>query len=402
VITQQRYVTVRLAALAGAIVLAGCQVGSMRPADPPAASAHHDGGPHTESPPAASPPLTPGDVGSVVEFPIVYPGQPPLSPTHHGSTHEITFDALGGETLWVTGQNDDAVVQVALDGAMTFHEMPAGSGPHGIEFDAQSRIWLTLEFLGEIVRLDAQGDIVERFDVRLECGTCEAPLNPHPHGLGIGPDGETVWYTGKSTDTLGRIDPDGTVETFPLHTVGSVPIYIRSGPDGNMWFTELVGNAIGRITSDGQVTEFPIPTSASRPIAIVPDPDGPYMWFTEEAGNKVGRIDMEGNIIEYPVPKTQDNVILAGLAFDSHGNLWLQQYVDGARPFPAGADHIVRIDRAILTAQAPDISRVPFTFYQAPTPGTVMHRVIEGPDGNMWFTELAADRIGRLTTGLAP
>lgn len=31
-----------------------------------------------------------------------------------------------------------------------------------------------------------------------------------------------------------------------------------------------------------------------------------------------------------------------------------------------------------------------------------MHRVIQGPDGNMWFTELAADRVGRVTTGLAP
>ncbi len=101
------------------------------------------------------------------------------------------------------------------------------------------------------------------------------------------------------------------------------------------------------------------------------------------------------------MPKTQDNVILAGLAFDSDGNLWLQQYVDPARPSPTGPDHIVRIDRAILTAKGPDISRVPFTYYQVPTSDTVMHRVIRGPDGNMWFTELAADRVGRVTTGLA-
>lgn len=126
------------------------------------------------------------------------------------------------------------------------------------------------------------------------------------------------------------------------------------------------------------------------------------MWFTEEAGNKVGRIDMDGNIIEFPVPKTQDNVNLAGLAFDSDGNLWLQQYVDPARPSPAGSDHIVRIDKAILAAEGSDSSRAPFTYYQVPTSDTVMHRVIQGPDGNMWFTELAADRVGRVTTGLAP
>ncbi len=61
--------------------------------------------------------------------------------------------------------------------------------------------------------------------------------------------------------------------------VGSVPIYIKAGPDGNMWFTELVGNMIGRITPNGTVKEFPIPTRNSRPIEIVAEPGGGRaMW----------------------------------------------------------------------------------------------------------------------------
>ncbi|MEP6820353.1 MAG: hypothetical protein ABJA18_12530 [bacterium] len=47
-----------------------------------------------------------------------------------------------------------------------------------------------------------------------------------------------------------------------------------------------------------------------------------------------------------------------------------------------------------------DISRVPFTFYKLPTSNTVMHRIIKGPDGNMWFTEMHVDKVGKLTTGL--
>jgi virginiamycin B lyase len=157
----------------------------------------------------------------------------------------------------------------------------------------------------------------------------------------------------------------------------------------------LVGNEIARVTSDGRVTEFGIPFN-SRPIAIVPGPDG-NMWFTEEAGNKVARIDANGRITAFPVPKTQPNVILAELAFDREKNLWVQQYVDHNNPAPAGRDHIVKIDKAILSAPTSALPRSHFTFYPVPTRDTVMHRIIQGPDGNVWFTEMRADKVGRLT-----
>ncbi len=127
-----------------------------------------------------------------------------------------------------------------------------------------------------------------------------------------------------------------------------------------------------------------------RPIAIVPGPNGNAMWFTEEAGNKVSRIDMDGHLTEFPVPKSQDNVILAGLSFDSEKNLWVQQYVNLNDPNPHGPDHIVKIDKAILKVEPCDISKVPIASYPVPTRDTVMHRIIQGPDGNMWFTELKA------------
>jgi virginiamycin B lyase len=172
-----------------------------------------------------------------------------------------------------------------------------------------------------------------------------------------------------------------------------------------MWCTELVGNAIARISPDGTVQEFPIPTSNSRPIVIAPSPDGRFMWFSEEAGNKVGRVDLRPNvdkklkIVEYPVPLSQKNVILAGLAFDSQGNLWTQSYVNQSDPYPDGVDCIIRIDKSIHDAPLGDISNVPVTYFKVPTRKTVMHRIAQGPDQNIWFTELKADQLGRLTIG---
>jgi virginiamycin B lyase len=342
----------------------------------------------------------------VTEFAIPYPDKsdaaahanPMLHGTaaaHKGSTHEITFDERRGGDLWITGQNYDALARVTPDGRMSFRSMPDKSGPHGIEFDAAGRLWVTLEFKGRVLAFDSDGKTVAEYDVRLDCSACPEKINTHPHGLGIGPDGETVWFTGKGTGTVGRITPDGKVQHYALPTVGSVPIYIRSGPDGNMWVTELVGNKIARVTPDGRVKEFDIPTFNSRPIAIVPGPDG-NMWFSEEAGNKVARIDRDGRITEFAVPKKQPNVILAGLAFDREGNLWVQQYVNNNNPQPPGPDHVVKIDKAILKAAPSALSARHFTFYRVPTRGTVMHRIIQGPDGRLWFTEMHADKVGRL------
>jgi virginiamycin B lyase len=315
----------------------------------------------------------------------------------NGSTHEIVADPRGGE-LWVSGQNWDSLARLRPDGTVRFLPMPAGSGPHGLDFDRAGRLWVTLEFLGRVRALDpATGRTLAEHDVRLHCRGCGAPLETHPHGLAVGADGRTIWFTGKSTGTIGRISADGRVATFQLATLGSVPIYIRAGPDGNMWVTELLGNAIARVAPDGTIDEFPIPTPNSRPIAIVPGPDG-AMWFSEEAGGKIGRIDREGRITEYPIPRPQPNAILAGLAFDGEGNLWVQQYADLGHPLPGPPprDHLVRIDAAALAAGPDALAPSSFAFHPVPTRETGMHRIIAGPGNTMWFTEMHADRVGLL------
>jgi virginiamycin B lyase len=256
-----------------------------------------------------------------------------------------------------------------------------------------------LEFKGSVVRLDTMsGAIVEEIDCRIYGKGIKTPINTAPHGIGLDADGETIWFTGKRTSTVGKINPDRTVEHFELPALGAVPIYLHAGPDGNVWGTELLTSKILRVTPSGTVEEFDIPTSNSRPIVIKPDPikGGEYMWFTEEAGNKVGRIDMNGNIDEFPVPATQQNQILAGLAFDSQNNLWVQSYIDQKNPHPEGNDYIIKFDKSILRAPAGDLTNVPITYYKVPTRKTVMHRIKKGNDGNIYFTELKQDRLGKV------
>jgi len=336
-------------------------------------------------------------VDTTEDFQIVYPS--PCPSYKPGSTHEITYDRNGGHDLWVTGQNYDSIVRVTTSGARHVYPVERCSGPHGIEFDPHGRLWVSLEFAGKIVRLDAKQHVDASYDVRLHCTSCVQPINTHPHGMAFADRGRALWYTGKATGTVGKITlATGRVQTFQLPNVGSVPIYIKEGNDGNMWVTELLANAIARVTPSGDVKEYPIPTSNSRPIAIVPEPGGHAMWFSEEAGNNVARIDEKGTITEFAVPSSEANakVILAGLAFDDQKNLWVQQYVPPGAPHP-GDDFVIKIDKSILTAKPSDMAHIPMMPYIVPTKQTVMHRIIQGPDGAMWYTEMMADRVGKVT-----
>jgi len=372
--------------------------------------------------PGAAPAQAAGP-GPVVEYPIEWPGKasPRLGTGAHdaaigdgggpkhsghgtmGSTHEIAVDPAPKGGYWISGQNYDHVVHVSQTGGMRFYPTGAGSRPHGLAFDGKGRLWVTLEGLGRIARLDPEKGLQEAFSVTIACANCAAPLNPHPHGLALGRDGN-LWFTGKATGTVGRLEPSGRVTHFALQTAGSTPIYTVAGTDGAMWVTELTGNMIARITPAGAVEEIPIPTPLSRPIAITPGPDG-AMWFSEEAGGKVGRIDRRADgtwrVLELAVPAAQANLILAGLAFDRRGDLWVQQYVSNNVPEPEGSDFIVRIGRAALEGWVRSggnaRAALALSYTPVPTRSTVMHRIAEGRDGAMWFTEMGADRIGRIT-----
>jgi hypothetical protein len=74
----------------------------------------------------------------------------------------------------------------------------------------------------------------------------------------------------------------------------------------------------------------------------------------------------------------------------------VQQYVDHNRPAPAGTDRIVRIDKAGLAGRPGALKAEHFTFYPVPTRDTVMHRIVAVPGDTLWFTEMNADKVGRL------
>lgn len=69
------------------------------------------------------------------------------------------------------------------------------------------------------------------------------------------------------------------------------PVGIAAGSDGALWFTGYSSNEIGRMTIEGVLTKIAVPTHASVPYHITSSPDG-SLWFTEQKGNMVGQIHL--------------------------------------------------------------------------------------------------------------
>lgn len=325
-------------------------------------------------------------LGNITEYSLNWPS------TAQGSTHELVIDK---QYIYVSGQNMDQIAKVNYQGqVLDYYKMPKGSGPHGLLFDKHGQLWVSLEFFGLVVQLDSQGKIVKEVDVNMQIKGTKTPINPAPHGIGLGADGETIWFTGKRTSTVGKINPNGSVEHFQLNNLAALPIFLSAGANGTIWGTELLSSAILNVTNDGKVKEYKIPTSNSRPIAVIPDPLAPYMWFTEEAGVKIGKIDMNGNISEYSVPAIQKNDILGSLSFDRDNNLWVEVYVDHNNPNPTGYDYLLKFDKSIRDVTGLTVSGVPFSTHVLPSKGTMMHRIKMDADGNLWFTEMMTDKLG--------
>lgn len=395
------------------------------------------------------------------------------------STHEITYSPVDTKFLWVTGMMDNQLAKVSVKDATRaqFFQFPKGVQPHTVRFDKKGGCWVGLEYAGLIVRLKNLNDWTDDtlapppsktltpqenyeivLDVRIQANkpSIPFPINTHPHGFCFDAKQDHIWFTGKLTNTVGRVNiKTGVVQHYELPTLGAVPIYVVLGPDDHVWGTCLTNNNIFRVTTTGEcpkVTEIPITATSenSRPIAIKPAPNGErFMWFSNEATHTVAKVDcdkveqfvqkemekkkkqaaavqskkgdgsgdvgkctcsnyfyaassVQRAITEFPIPRPQSNMLMAGIAFDDEGNLWTQSYVDSGNPEPPGPDYVIKVDKCIHKAKQNAlgngrITGIPFEYYEAPTRETIMHRIIKGPDGNVWFTELGADRIGTLS-----
>lgn len=250
-------------------------------------------------------------------------------------------------------------------------------------------------------------------------GVSKTPINggpAFPNSMTLGPDGNT-WFTDFKGNTVGRLTPSGTVTTFPLPNANSVVDTITAGMDGNLWFTEEAGR-IGRITPSGAITEFPIGNAITPTALIVSGSDG-ALYFLDQvngANVKLGRITTAGAITTYDLG-SRDTItaVLTG----PDGNIWMYDVTKNAMvvfdvtkkavtathpvPSPSGTFTnrvVLGLDGNLWFTHANNIARMKadgtLTEYPVPTANAQPSSISVGGDGNIWFAEYQAKKLGQL------
>jgi hypothetical protein len=93
----------------------------------------------------------------ILDYPLVYPNKSTTPTSSQGSTHELAFNPIDPRGLfpfWISGDNYDYIAEFFLNGRTVYHPMPAGSMPHGVDFDSTGQLWVSFESFGQLARLN--------------------------------------------------------------------------------------------------------------------------------------------------------------------------------------------------------------------------------------------------------
>lgn len=321
--------------------------------------------------------LAPPASAVVQDFPV---------PTSDSGLHSIVAGKDG--SLWFTEEKKGKIGRIAVNGQITEWTVPWDGeyGPEELTVAADGRVWVLSDAHARVFVIDPAvpaGPVAAFFVDPSEEGDAAELETPRPgmrraNDIAAAPDG-SVWVSDHLGDGITRFAPPSV-----FSTAGGTPDCdfdgIMAAAGGRMWCA-YKGQALKRIELDVQ-TNVNLPTVDGFSFsALAGAPDGAIWfartssgtWISKPSNGAVGRMTPEGAVQEWPVG---ENVGPSSIAIAPDGAAWF-----GSK----GRDQVVG-----RVTPAGAVSTLPLGVRRADD-------VAFGGDGAVWFVDMNANRITRLT-----
>ncbi len=245
-------------------------------------------------------------------------------------------------------------------------------------------MWAT-ELNGGLVSVTPSGELIEH----------GLPGVTRTIGIARGAE-NNFWVTGDNKTKPLLIDEIPGSNAFANRQTAPLGLEnVAVGSDGLVWFTdaslERVGSSapfIGPPAPElGEWEQSAMPCASGANIEqcpfldpIVAGPDG-ALWYAGFEGAGIGRIDTLGSHIEYSLG-LGGNTGVNSMVVGPEGNIWFTEEL---------ANRIGYITPAGKVTQLAEL-----------TPGAEPFAITVGPDQNLWFTESGTARVGRVIPDVPP
>jgi streptogramin lyase len=177
-----------------------------------------------------------------------------------------------------------------------------------------------------------------------------------------------------------RVVPALSITQVGAPTPGSMPHEIVSFGDTSYFTTPAANKIVNANKSGSFIAEYTVPTTNSEPFGATRGPaSASFLWFTERMGNKIGWVDSLGTFHEFDVPTLASEPW--GITAGPDGNIWFTEHTAN------------KIGLAVISNNGTSVAIQEFAL---PTAASLPAGITAGPDGNVWFTEQAG-RVGRIT-----
>lgn len=242
--------------------------------------------------------------------------------------------------------------------------------------------WWAALLLAWPLALAGQVDDPEAVDAgpgELEVREWELPWDVAVPGALVASPGEGLWFSGRSGDYLGHLDPESDAMHRFLLPEGTDPRGLVQDAEGFLWYASRGEASLGRLDpGSGEVLRFELPEGVESPSGLIRGPDG-LLWFiagSEPGEGFVGSFEpASGEVVALGL--TEEPGVPAAITLDASGRPWVS-LSEGPQ-------------LGILDPES-------MSFEPVELPGGTgpIHSIAVGADGNVWWLDPDSDRLARL------